>query len=77
MAVTGEKAAILSFKSTIISFIETGQTPTSYTSYGAIVNQVIGAAYASFGEGLHDALYLAAGLVSGRADLICFTEEGS
>ena len=59
----GEKTLILGFKSTIITFIETGQTPTKYTSYGAIVNQVIGAAYASFGQGLHDALYLAAGLV--------------
>jgi EmrB/QacA subfamily drug resistance transporter len=58
-----EKTLILGFKSTIITFIETGQTPTSYTSYGAIVNQVIGAAYASFGDGLHDALYLSAGLV--------------
>ncbi len=27
------------------------------------MNQVIGAAYASFGDGLHDALYLSAGLV--------------
>ena len=59
----GEKALILGFKSTIITFIETGQTPTKYTSYGAIVNEVIGAAYASFGHGLHDALYLSAGLV--------------
>jgi EmrB/QacA subfamily drug resistance transporter len=59
----GEKTLILGFKSTIITFIETGQTPTKYTSYGAIVNQVIGAAYASFGQGLHDALYLSAGLV--------------
>jgi EmrB/QacA subfamily drug resistance transporter len=58
-----EKALILGYKSTIITFIETGQVPTSYTSYGAIVNEVIGAAYASFGQGLHDALYLSAGLV--------------
>jgi hypothetical protein len=59
----GEKTLILGFKSTIISFIETGQSPAGYSSYGAIVNQVIGAAYASFGQGLHDALYLSAGLV--------------
>jgi EmrB/QacA subfamily drug resistance transporter len=58
-----EKALILGYKSTIITFIETGQVPTGYTSYGAIVNEVIGAAYASFGQGLHDALYLSAGLV--------------
>ena len=60
-----EKAQILGFKSVIISFIETGQTNgnTNYSSYGGIVNQVIGAAYASFGEGLHAALYLSAGLV--------------
>jgi EmrB/QacA subfamily drug resistance transporter len=59
----GEKSLILGFKSTIISFIETGQVPTKYTAYGSIVNQVIGAAYASFGQGLHDALYLSAALV--------------
>jgi EmrB/QacA subfamily drug resistance transporter len=59
----GEKAAILGFKSTIISFIETGQAPTNYSSYGPIVGKVISAAYASFGDGLHDALYLSAGLV--------------
>lgn len=60
-----EKAEILGFKSVIISFIETGQTNgnTGYSSYGGIVKQVIGAAYASFGEGLHAALYLSAGLV--------------
>src|SRR3984957_19198556 len=59
----GEKTLILGFKSTIITFIETGQAPTKYSAYGSIVNQVIGAAYASFGQGLHDALYLSAGLV--------------
>jgi len=60
-----EKAEILGFKSLIISFIETGQTGgnTNYNSYGGIVKQVIGAAYTSFGEGLHAALYLSAGLV--------------
>jgi len=58
-----EKTLILGFKSTIISIIETGQTPSGYSSYGAIVNQVLGAAYASFGQGLHDALYLSAGMV--------------
>jgi EmrB/QacA subfamily drug resistance transporter len=61
----GEKAEILGFKSVIISFIETGQAngTTGYSRYGGIVNQVIGAAYASFGDGLHAALYLSAGLV--------------
>jgi len=72
----GEKTLILGFKSTIITFIETGQTPTSYTSYGAIVNQVIGAAYASFGQGLHDALYLAAGLVIVAGLLAAATMRG-
>jgi len=72
----GEKTLILGFKATIISFIETGQTPTSYTSYGAIVNQVIGAAYASFGQGLHDALYLAAGLVIVAGLLTAVTLRG-
>ena len=58
-----EKLAILGYKSTIISFIETGQAPTNYESAGPIVGKVIQAAYASFGDGLHDALYLSAALV--------------
>jgi EmrB/QacA subfamily drug resistance transporter len=59
-----DKSAILAFKPIIIQFIETGQANIGgYSQYGAIVNQVIGAAYASFEDGLHDAFYLSAGLV--------------
>ena len=59
-----EKAQIMAFKPVIIQFIETGQANIGgYSKYGSIVNQVIGAAYASFGDGLHAALYLSAGLV--------------
>jgi EmrB/QacA subfamily drug resistance transporter len=59
-----EKAEIVAFKPIIIQFIETGQANVSkYSSYGPIVDKVIGAAYASFGDGLHAAFYLSAGLV--------------
>ncbi len=60
-----EKAQILAFKPVIIHFIETGQANVSVNpnQYGGIVAKVIGAAYASFGDGLHAALYLSAGLV--------------
>jgi EmrB/QacA subfamily drug resistance transporter len=62
---TSEKAAILAVKPLIIHVIETGQTGLAgqYSHYGGIVQQVLGAAYASFGDGLHLALYVAAGLV--------------
>jgi MFS family permease len=73
-----EKAEILGFKSVIISFIETGQTngTTNYSSYGGIVKQVIAAAYESFGEGLHDALYVSAGLVIAAGLLAAATLRG-
>jgi EmrB/QacA subfamily drug resistance transporter len=60
-----EKAQILAFKSVIIQYIETGQANTNadYSGYGPIVQKVIGAAYSSFGDGLHAALYLSATLV--------------
>ena len=56
----------VSYKNLSLSFIETGQvtgTLNQYSSYGPIVQKVIGAAYDSFGDGLHAALYLSAGLV--------------
>lgn len=55
----------VAYKSLILAFIETGQVGTNinYSSYGPIVQKVIGAAYSSFGDGLHAALYLSAGLV--------------
>ena len=56
----------VSYKNLILSFIETGQVTgnlNQYSSYGPIVQKVIGAAYDSFGDGLHAALYLSAGLV--------------
>ena len=59
------KQAILPFVPTIIHVIESGQTglAKNYSSMGAIVQDVLGAAYAAFGDGLHVALYLAAALV--------------
>ena len=73
-----EKAEILGFKSVIISFIETGQTSgnSGYAAYGGIVKQVISAAYASFGAGLHAALYLSAGLVIAAGLLAAVTLGG-
>ena len=57
----------VAYKSLILQFIETGQvqgaTVGNYSSYGPIVGKVIGAAYASFGDGVHAALYLSAGLM--------------
>ncbi len=59
-----EKAQIMAFKPLIIQFIETGQANVGgYTQYGSIVDKVIGAAYAAFGDGLHAAFYLSAALV--------------
>lgn len=60
-----QKAAIMAFKPLIIQFIETGQANISggYSQYGPIVDKVIGAAYAAFGDGLHAAFYLSAALV--------------
>ena len=69
-----EKAEIMAFKPVIIQFIETGQANVGgYSKYGAIVNKVIDAAYASFGDGLHAALYLSAGLVLAAGLLAALT----
>jgi MFS family permease len=57
----------VAYKSLILQFIETGQVVGAnvgnYSSYGPIVGKVIGAAYAAFGDGVHAALYLSAGLM--------------
>ena len=60
--------------------IETGGVPPSGTTSsaggsgnGAVVQQVINAAYQAFGDGLHAALYLAAGLVVGAGILTAIT----
>jgi EmrB/QacA subfamily drug resistance transporter len=51
------------FQGLVINAIETGQVPQNpQTPYGKIVQEVINAAYNSFHDGLHAALYLAAGL---------------
>jgi EmrB/QacA subfamily drug resistance transporter len=69
-----EKAEIMAFKPVIIQFIETGQANIGgYSKYGSIVNKVIGAAYAAFGDGLHAALYLSAGLVLAAGLLAALT----
>jgi EmrB/QacA subfamily drug resistance transporter len=69
-----EKSAIIAVKPLIIHAIETGQTGSGqYASFGAIIQQVLGAAYAAFGDGLHAALYLAAALVLLAAALAAIT----
>ena len=62
------------FQALVINAIETGQIPqntSAYAGYGKIVQEVIGAAYTAFHDGLHVALYLAAGLVL-AAGLLAF-----
>ena len=58
----------------VINAIETGQIPkntTAYAGFGQIVQEVIGAAYTAFHDGLHAALYLSAGLAL-AAGLLAF-----
>ena len=55
-----------SFQGLVINAIETGQIPqntSAYAGFGKLVQEVIGAAYQAFHDGLHAALYLSAGLV--------------
>jgi hypothetical protein len=40
------------------------QNTSAYAGYGRIVQEVIGAAYATFHDGLHAALYVPAGLLA-------------
>ena len=54
------------FQSLVINAIETGQIPqntSAYAGFGKLVQEVIGAAYTAFGDGLRAALYLSAGVV--------------
>jgi EmrB/QacA subfamily drug resistance transporter len=54
-----------SFQGLVINAIETGTIPqdtAQYAGFGKLVQEVIGAAYGAFHDGLHAALYLAAGL---------------
>jgi hypothetical protein len=43
----------------------TNQNASAYAGFGKIVQEVIGAAYTAFRDGLHAALYLSAGLMLG------------
>jgi EmrB/QacA subfamily drug resistance transporter len=61
-----DKTAIMGFKPLIIKVLETGQIDkylSQYSGQGGLIAQVEGAAYAAFGDGLHAAFYLSAGLV--------------
>jgi EmrB/QacA subfamily drug resistance transporter len=53
------------FQTLVANALETGQIPkntAAYAGYGKLVQEVIGAAYTAFHNGLHAALYLSAGL---------------
>jgi EmrB/QacA subfamily drug resistance transporter len=53
------------FQGEVITAIETGAIPkntAAYAGFGKLVQEVIGAAYTAFHNGLHAALYLSAGL---------------
>ena len=53
------------FQGLVITAIETGAIPkntSAYAGFGKVVQEVIGAAYTAFHDGLHAALYLSAGL---------------
>jgi MFS family permease len=56
------------FQALVINALETGQIPrntSAYAGFGKIVQEVIGAAYYAFHDGLQAALYLSAGLMLG------------
>ena len=74
-----DKAAVSAFKPLIIKVIETGQIDAylgKYSSQGGLIAQVESAAYAAFGDGLHAAFYLSAGLVIFAGLLAAFTLGG-
>jgi hypothetical protein len=65
-----------SFQGLVVTAIETGQIPqntTAYAGFGKLVQEVIGAAYIAFHDGLRAALYLSAGLVLAAGVLALIT----
>ena len=64
----------VAFQGLVLNAIETGQIPkntAAYAGFGKLVQEVIGAAYTAFHNGLHAALYLSAGLAL-AAGLLAF-----
>jgi len=64
------------FQGLVINAIETGTIPSNtsaYAGFGKLVQEVIGAAYTAFKDGLHAALYLSGGLVLAAALLSFIT----
>jgi EmrB/QacA subfamily drug resistance transporter len=64
------------FQTLVANAIETGQIPkntSGYSGYGKLVQEVIGAAYTAFHNGLHAALYLSAGLTLAAGFLALIT----
>jgi predicted MFS family arabinose efflux permease len=64
------------FQTLVANALETGQIPrntAAYAGYGKLVQEVIGAAYTAFHNGLHAALYLSAGLVLAAGLLAAIT----
>jgi EmrB/QacA subfamily drug resistance transporter len=70
----------VTFQSIVIQALETGGVPTNGNTSsrapvgeGKLVQEVINAAYSAFQSGLHDALFLSAGLMTGAALLALIT----
>ena len=62
------------FQGLVITAIETGTIPkntSQYSGFGKLVQEVIGAAYTAFHDGLHAALFLSGGLAL-AAGLLAF-----
>jgi EmrB/QacA subfamily drug resistance transporter len=69
-----------SFQGLVINAIETGAIPkntTAYNGFGKLVQEVIGAAYTAFHDGLHAALYLSAALALAAGLLALVTLRSS
>ena len=76
-----QKAQFIQYKALIIQFIETGQvtgvTASNYNTQSGPYAKVVGAAYAAFGDGVHAALYLSAGLMLLAGLLAAVTLRGT
>jgi predicted MFS family arabinose efflux permease len=64
------------YQAVVTNALETGRIPANtsqYSAFGPVVQKVIQAAYSAFGDGLHAALYLSAGLVLAAGVLAAVT----
>jgi len=66
----------LVYRNLVLNALVTGQIPqntSQYSGYGALVEEVINAAYSAFGDGLRSALYVSACLVAASGLLAAVT----